>query len=113
MISEDPGDPGDPVLEELDRALDHLLCLRIALGNSLPQEPLLEEALDAALAADSGCQSARRKFTEALMALIDILPPGAQEGFRAEEATNILICAAAEAGYRCGVMVGRRGDGGR
>ncbi len=51
----------DALVEDLDRALDAVLAVRVALGGS--NLPVPDEALDEALHRDDAYQQARRRFS--------------------------------------------------
>ena len=81
------------VVEHLDRALEEVLAARVAMGLLAEPLPIPDEALDAALAADTRYQDARRQLREAVQALI------AQAPERAHRGLVLAVAVAAKSGH--------------
>lgn len=94
-------------VERLDQALDALLVVRVGLGG-LPDVPLPEEALDAALQGHEGFQAARKSFIEALTTLRASGCPD-EIVFTIEAAAHELAGRAAEVGWALSMMANRPG----
>ena len=97
--------------ESLDRAIDEMLTVRLALSGTPAAMP--EIALDAVLRDDADYRRARLTFREALDALLDV----ADEGLRdrvldLESQANSLVAQAAEVAWRLATTVARK-DGAR
>lgn len=91
----------DALVEHLDRALDAVLAVRVALGGS--NVPVPEEALDEALQRDDAYLEARRRFSTAFAVLAG--QRDADEGpslLDFESTVNALVARAAECGWRLG-----------
>ncbi len=91
----------DALVQHLDRALDAVLAVRVALGAS--SLPVPDEALDEALQRDDAYQQARRRFSTSFAVLAG--QHDAEEGpslLDLESAVNALVARAAECGWRLG-----------
>lgn len=100
---------GDDLTERLDRALDAVLAVRVALvgggGCSLP-----DNALDTALSKDQRFQDARREFVAALEA-VQRAGVVANAVLDIEAAAHAMVAQAAEVGWRLGLTVQGRVGG--
>lgn len=94
------------VCSHLHAALDHLLAALVR-AEGLPNVPLLDEALDAALAGDPALKEVRTRFQEALRSLQGA--EGDDDRLRLilalEEAVNALGARCAEVGFRVGAAM--------
>jgi hypothetical protein len=100
---------GDDLTERLDRALDAVLAIRVALVGggwcSLP-----DDALDTALSKDKCFQEARREFVAALEAL-QRAGVDASAVLDIEAAAHSMVSRAAEVAWRLGLAVQGRVGG--
>ena len=100
----------DALGEGLDRAMDALLAVRVALGD--PSVAVPGEALDEALRRDEGYQDAQRGFGGALERLLHAAGDELRDSVLDVEAiANAVAARAAEAAWLLGVRVrGGAGD---
>ena len=91
----------DALVEHLDRALDAVLAVRVALGG--PNIPVPDEALDEALQRDDAYQEARRRFSATFAVMSRRLGAEDEASLLDFEGTvNALVARAAECGWRLG-----------
>ncbi len=96
----------EAITERLDRALDDLLAVRVAVGG-LPVEPPAE-GLDAALMADDNYQMARQAFSKTLHKFLGRVPDDLRPDVILLEGTvNELVTTSTDVGWRVGVLHGR------
>jgi len=93
--------------EGLDRALDELLTVRMAL--SVLPVGLPDTALDQALRQDQGFQQARQDFAAALASLLDKAGGEHRDGvLNVESIVNVLVGRGLEVAWRLGLRARRR-----
>lgn len=95
----------DALVEHLDRALDAVLVVRVALGVS--NVPVPAEALDAALGAGDGYLRRRQRFGRIVSRLLDTRPEQHQAVFDLEAEVNALVATAVEIGWRVAMSTRR------
>ena len=90
--------------EGLDRAIDELLAVRVALSS--PPVALPDMALDEALRQHSDYQQGRRQFAATVEALLDSPWDGLPEAvLNVESAAHTMVGRAAEAAWQLGLRV--------